>query len=172
MTVNRIPRLPAVCRLYSSKKRLTAWRSKSRSPGDARKTWYSSTCSGFKAMTFPFTIRSYAGYHEQLRPPCAQRTLRHPFQQRQAHQSQGVEAHARAVRPAAAGHVVVAHFKVFAVSDGNERLPAGEVLGAVRQVRNRVHREPQVTAGLGADRRRQFVGQRLWFAPQLLDAVG
>src|SRR5262249_16112392 len=132
MTVNRIPWLPAVCRLYSSKKRRTAWRSKSISPGDARKTWYSSTCRGFKAMTFPFTIRSCAGCHEQLSLTCAQRTLRHSLQQRQAHQREGVEAHARAVRPAAAGHVVVADFKVVAVGDGDERLPAGEVLRAVR----------------------------------------
>src|SRR4030095_13203349 len=53
MTTKRMPRALAVWRLYSSKNCLTSWRSWFISPGDARKTWYSATLRGFKAIVIP-----------------------------------------------------------------------------------------------------------------------
>jgi len=66
------------------------------------------------------------------RPPCGY--LRHALQQRQPHQRESIKAHARAVRPATARHVVEPLLEAFPVGDGHERLPARQIFRTVGEV--------------------------------------
>ena len=92
--------------------------------------------------------------------------LLEPLQQHGADHRDGVEAHAGAVRTAAAAEVVGAGVELRAVGKRDIGLAPGQIDGGVTRCLHRVQRQAEVAAGLLPDAPGQFLGELLGLIQQ------